>query len=499
MSTPTFPLFDLPEELILSVLDFSEPRDLAAFIRASHESRRIGHSALYSSCRPIMEKQKAFLWAAENNQPKLLEYLTRDILPIIKKDESFRNIALLNAARSGCCEVATLLLDNGAKPYMDPFMEAVSKDKLEVIKLFVTRGAKIEQFPNHPIDHGIYVRLGKDNILHFAAMEGAASVVEYILSSDFGLNINSVDPFNYTPLMKAVQGSHATTVAILLKHAADTEIPTAGGLTPLSYAAAQKPTGIVKQLLDAGANIHVCQGGESPLVSAVIWNAMYHPNAGSDRIADSHRAHATIRLLLDRGVDINHPRSFRHKKDTALHLAAAAGDADMVRLLLSYKPSLDVTDTLGATPLAYATRFPAVVELLLDAGASLCSADTPGTNYPLCMAVVKKHTASARLLIARRPEGIDGTDPMGRSPLALAACWNRRKLMGMLVKAGADLDKRDCVGRTPRFEFIHASSEFLGCADKKRLYPKDLYGRWKSIMEKNDIHDYTNDDSSDDE
>ena len=120
-------------------------------------------------------------------------------------------------------------------------------------------------------------------------------------------------------------------------------------------------------------------------------------------------------------LDLGFPPGTRSEQDdsaTALHLAAAAGSAATVRLLLDRGADIEARDTTwGSTPLEWAIvdsgmrlghdpapDWPATVRVLLDAGAStdgiVLSPDDPKPPSP----------AVAALLRARGiPEEANGT------------------------------------------------------------------------------------------
>lgn len=78
---------------------------------------------------------------------------------------------------------------------------------------------------------------------------------------------------------------------------------------------------------------------------------------------------ATVRTLLDKGVDVN--TKFRYGA-TALSYASDKGHLEVVKLLLERKADANVKDTFyGATPIIWAAQkgHAKVVEALLDAGA----------------------------------------------------------------------------------------------------------------------------------
>ncbi|HEY0099464.1 MAG TPA: ankyrin repeat domain-containing protein [Pyrinomonadaceae bacterium] len=78
---------------------------------------------------------------------------------------------------------------------------------------------------------------------------------------------------------------------------------------------------------------------------------------------------ATVKALLDRGVDVN--TKFRYGA-TALSYASDKGHLEVVKLLLERKADVNVKDTFyGATPIIWAAQkgHAKIVEALLDAGA----------------------------------------------------------------------------------------------------------------------------------
>lgn len=76
-----------------------------------------------------------------------------------------------------------------------------------------------------------------------------------------------------------------------------------------------------------------------------------------------------VNFLVQEGADVN---ARDGQGNTALGIAASMGASDVVRALLRYRPTVDLANTLGETPLirAVQSRDAATVEALLTAGAN---------------------------------------------------------------------------------------------------------------------------------
>jgi uncharacterized protein len=107
---------------------------------------------------------------------------------------------------------------------------------------------------------------------------------------------------------------------------------------------------------------------------------------------------------------------------TAVHYAAADGDADGLRVLLAGGAAVEAVDDVGWTPLHFAaqSQAPSVVEVLLAAGAAVDTADRHG-NTPLWRAVFcsQGEGATIRLLLEAGADP-DRDNGHGMSPRVLA-------------------------------------------------------------------------------
>jgi ankyrin repeat protein len=153
------------------------------------------------------------------------------------------NTLLMLAARSGHENVVRLVLARKAKPaqrnrYGDtPLMAACLEGYLGTAKLLLAAASPLEGPGWTP--------------LHYAAFEGHAHVVEYLLS--IGANKNALAPNGYTPLMLAIRNGHEAAARRLLEHDADTNIAGPHGETALAIAKQRGESKLADLLRRAGA------------------------------------------------------------------------------------------------------------------------------------------------------------------------------------------------------------------------------------------------------
>ena len=163
--------------------------------------------------------------------------------------------------------------------------------------------------------------------------------------------------------------------------------------------------------------------------------------------------------------------------DTAVHLAAGAGEVEVLKVLLAQGADVDARDGGRSTPLGIAAtvakkNVKEVAEILLangadvnarniNGGTALCSAARQGRNdlfevlvdhgadvdggrgshcgAPLHMAVQGGHEGIVKRLLAGGAD-LSAMDSLGQTPLCLAAGMGREGLVGLLLANGAEVD-----------------------------------------------------------
>jgi uncharacterized protein len=171
------------------------------------------------------------------------------------------NEALVHAARKGDVREVQNLITKGAdinfvtKEGRYALEVAAMDDRPEVVRVLLSKGAKIRQEPQ---------RMTPPEI---AASSGYMDVVMVFLDS--GYNVNTRQSLGYTLLHVAAQEGRHKFIATLVKKGADVNARDDSGATPLFHAVGTNYADAVKVLLDAGADPNIKeQSGNCPLTLA---------------------------------------------------------------------------------------------------------------------------------------------------------------------------------------------------------------------------------------
>jgi len=222
---------------------------------------------------------------------------------------------------------------------------------------------------------GSMIPVNASEALEAAIEAGKGSVVRVLLSkkTDPNLGLESAARYGQSDILRlliesggkvrgergglllrlAAQSGDKDSVYLLLRYGADRESMNAldDAMTPLHYAARSGQPGVVKVLLDGGANVRTrTETGRTALMLAAVWN---DPTA--------------CKYLMDKGADITARDA---KGQTALMQAAVVGNAQTLAYLLSCGASTKVQDDSGRTALDHAieTGDQKIINLLRHAG-----------------------------------------------------------------------------------------------------------------------------------
>ena len=252
--------------------------------------------------------------------------------------------------------------------------------------------------------------------------------------------LDEAEPAGVEPWVEAMLFGTADEVRKLLDGGLSANASTkSGGTTALMMAAPDAAK--MRLLLDRGADVNARARSR---FSALMVAAQYQ---------DSDEA---INLLLDRGAQVaSPPEGAPVFNANPFFLASYAGNARVLKLLLAAGSKLDdsmlVIGTSRATPMLGAFKFGdiEVARTLLDLGAPVDFADGNGITM-LGRAVLNHEVEMARMLI-ERGANVNVVDKRGMTPLLWAANidFGDAAMVDLLLASGARADARTTDGLTP--------------------------------------------------
>ena len=287
---------------------------------------------------------------------------------------------------------------------------------------------------------------------------------------DLARCVNDAEDDGCTALWHASAWPRADAVAELIAHGASTEKARHGGATPLIVASRRGHLGAVRALVDARADLGAtCPGeGRTPLhlaadggheaVCGVLLAAGADPTAEDAKgmtpcMVAAHRGDAAVLRCLvhhdKRGGGVEALFDGRHNfRTAALLLAAADGDAQGVRALLSAgSDSRRAASSLHAALCGGELASARVLEVLAkgaDADASALVVDETSLHF----AARTGSTGVTRALLDATPIDVNAVDAAGRTPLHVAATHGHAVVVEALIAAGADASVKEKDGCT---------------------------------------------------
>jgi ankyrin repeat protein len=151
------------------------------------------------------------------------------------------------------------------------------------------------------------------------------------------LDADATGRFGMTALMKAVRANDEAGVKTLISRGVDVNELASNGDAPLVMAAYLGHAGIVKQLLEAGADVRA--------VDPEMQATALHAAAYAGRTA-------AARLLIEGGIDIN--KQGPRNGYTALHDAIWENHVDTAQAIIEAGADLTLKSHQGETPLDFA-------------------------------------------------------------------------------------------------------------------------------------------------
>lgn len=208
-------------------------------------------------------------------------------------------------------------------------LQAVERGDMEKVKALIDGGTDVNgQFNGR-------------NALHTACRQDSSEMVELLISKGADVNAKAEDGKGRTALQIAVgnrKGAGAI-VPVLIKHRVDVNDRGPSGNTALheavgKYGNRKYSIDIVKLMLSKGADVNAADGGNTPLLDAIL-----------------HQRPVMVKLLLEHGAK---PNIKGKKGKTPLFCAVENKQPEMVKHLLEHGADPKIATPKGETPMSFA-------------------------------------------------------------------------------------------------------------------------------------------------
>lgn len=232
-------------------------------------------------------------------------------------------------------------------------------------------------------------------------------------------------------LFAAIRQDDVKQVQALLAAGADLNGRDAHSQTPLQAAAVKGSAVLVRLLLERGADVNAAsQGRLTALMFAAAGGRLVKTDDRGEREYDS-----------DGFFDILSPEGRSLLNGGGKQNASTEDDPAVLKALLHHGAHVDTRAADGKTALwcAVRTRSRVKVRLLLEAHADPNLSDDQ-TGSPLRMAVLGKSPEIVRLLLTHRAN--PNASDRGETPLAAAIHQHQLESADLLLRAGADINRR---------------------------------------------------------
>jgi len=301
-----------------------------------------------------------------------------------------------------------------AMHYNDTTCRAPEEEVLATVQCLLAHGANV----NRRDDKG-------RTPLHYATLKQYPEVAQLLI--EHGAEVNTIDENGEYPLHQAAAYKDTAIAQLLIENGADINCQSNSGTTPLLIAIVSMHPKMALFLVEKGANPRL-GGGRGPISFAVDaeYESMMQPfilhyikadkssydqrsiyeftlyciiSTGSLPMAQLALAQKEVdvnsilvgvnttllgvavrfgrtemvKLLIDRGANVNAPVHARRKKrgKAPLHCAARLGHLAIAKLLIAHGADIDAKSSRGNTPLKYALKYQqkAMAHLLEEHGA----------------------------------------------------------------------------------------------------------------------------------
>lgn len=383
-----------------------------------------------------------------------------------------------------------LTIAKNAITYIRNELPAIREQEIALYQKFIQENLEVkpqiafEKFTLDVKDHD------GQTMLAYAATYGHPLFIKFLIESKADLDMSGK---THTALTSAISSERLDNVKALLALKANPDAANQIGDIPLTVAAEFRRADIIRELIDAKADINSRPANnDTPLIRVC-------------RQRDNNKSVETILTLLEKKADINAPHL--KKGNTPLITSIVEGNINLLRVLLTNKADSNIPEfTTGKTPLIYAAiqNNAAMIQSLLEAKAYPNAINEQTGDTAFTEAAQLAHTDIMQVLISAKadvnaPHAKTGDFPLihilkprkvisygweyyndpvadcvksarllldaksdpnlvnlknGDSPLFQAVIINRSDILQMLLEANADANVYNKEGKTVLTESI---------------------------------------------
>ena len=360
---------------------------------------------------------------------------------------------LMAAVRAGNIDLVRLLLDRGAavnaaEPELGhtALMYAVRDDRGAIVNMLLRQGAAVD----------VRTRVGAKPDVRPPGAGGGSHGVGIVRGGVPPQGEQLPTAGGMTPLLFAARDGARASAESLITARADLNAPDPNGMTPLMMAITNGQLDVARYLVVVGADVRKGDAyGRTPLWAAVEIRNLDMKSGATENGVDREGALQLITMLLDKGADVNArvkelPPQRRYMLplgslewvdftgQTAFIRAAQSGDVPVMRRLLEK----------GADP--NLTTFNGTTALMAAAGVNWVAGQTFSESPARWLEAVQ--------LCLELGSDVNAVNAMGLAPIHGAANRGSDDIIELLAKHDAKIDVADKEGRTP---LVWAEGVFL--------------------------------------
>jgi ankyrin repeat protein len=310
----------------------------------------------------------ALLFAARQGNTEAIRALLEKGADVNQLSEASKTSPLLIAVMNGHFDLAKELLDCGADPNL-------SNDPAGVTPLYAAINLWYAPHTSYPQPRAHLKQAATHTDIMKALLDAGADpnarLTQKIWFSAYNFDQSGIDETGATPFWRAAYGSDVPAMRLLKSHGADPGLATR---KPPERPRVADQQG--REIKDVSGAPPVPVGG--PAVSPL--HAASGAGYGEGFAANEHRNHpagflpAVQYLVEECGADVN---ARDHEGNTPLHNAAARGDVEMIRYLVSKGADVKAVNREGQStadmangPVQRIQPFPEALDLLVSLGAT---------------------------------------------------------------------------------------------------------------------------------